>query len=319
MADHKRPTLDQLRTFLVVYRGGSFSDAARQLAVSQPTVTNHIGVLERWFGKSLFTRNASGVEPTLQAHELASELADPLDRIDRFFAGEQSELAVLRTVSVGGPREFITLCVLPALRQDAGRMPNLDFRFGQSKTLLEELEAGRIDFVISTIRPRNPEVVAWPLADEEFWLVAAPERAVSTDSLAALSAAPMVAFNGELAIIRRYWNTVFGAEPKFDPAVVLPDLMAVKTAVVHGLGITVLPSYLVRDEVSDGRLVKLMGDEESMINTVFLAAQKPALESRKHINGMARLLVGRIKEFQAAQERAFTLQEPADKAANVSQ
>ncbi|GEE00361.1 hypothetical protein nbrc107696_08070 [Gordonia spumicola] len=47
----KPPSLDQLRTFLAVFRAGSLSDAARQMGVSQPSVTNHVAALEKWFGK----------------------------------------------------------------------------------------------------------------------------------------------------------------------------------------------------------------------------------------------------------------------------
>ncbi|MBM7369313.1 LysR family transcriptional regulator [Gordonia hydrophobica] len=297
-APRRRPSLDQLRTFVTVYRAGSFSAAARSLELSQPTITNHIGSLENWFGSPLFTRDVNGVTPTAYGHEVAVSVADQVDHIDRFFISDQQRTTVLREVRFGGPRELMIPVILPALAQDAGRLPKLQLRFDASTELLTDLRSGKLDLVVSTIRPRNPDVTAWPIADEEFWLVASPDLPIPKGSVSQLSTVPMVAFNRELAIIRRFWNAVFGAEPLFDADLVVPDLLAVKRAVLDGFGMSVLPSYLVAKEVADGRLVRLVEDREAPINTVFLVALTPALTARKTIGGMAALVRKRVKEHQ---------------------
>ncbi|MGW0943018.1 LysR family transcriptional regulator [Streptomyces sp. NPDC002623] len=73
--------LNLLRTFLAVYRSGSFTAAAPQLGLSQPTVTAQIRTLEQQSGRELFTRLPRGVEPTPPAHELAEQVAAPLDAL----------------------------------------------------------------------------------------------------------------------------------------------------------------------------------------------------------------------------------------------
>lgn len=307
MSAPKPPSLDQLRTFLAVFRAGSLSDAARQMRVSQPSVTNHVASLEKWFGKQLFIRSSNGAEPTMFAREMERTLADHLDHIDRFFVGgERGHSAAFRTMSIAGPREYIEQRVLPAIASDIGRLPPLDISFGQSSALLDDLQSGRVDIVISTVRPRHPDIESWPIADEEFWLVAPSGMDVPADSLAQLSAVPTVALNRDLAIIRRYWNSVYNAEPLFDPAITLPDLAGVKTAVLQGFGMTVLPSYMVAQEVADGTLVRIIGDSEPPINTVFLATRKPTLVARRSIAGMARLIAARVKEFQASMDPSHT-------------
>lgn len=296
MTNSRKPSLDQLRTFLAVYRSGSFSDAARQIEMSQPTVTNHIGALERWFGSPLFVRTANGAEPTPFAHETAATLGDQLDRIDRFLSGEVIPGKPLRTVSIGGPYDFMTSCVIPALGPVASGLPQLSVAFGQSSRLLEDLESDKLDLAISTIRPRDRDVRAWPLADEEFWLVGRPGSVDQDASLSTLSKASFVAYNRELSIIRRYWNTVMSAEPIFDATLLVPDLMSVKAAVLGGFGISVLPSYLVSQEVASGELVKLVDPPEPPINTVFLCAQSRALRSRDQTHELAELILARVKE-----------------------
>lgn len=295
----RRPSLDQLRTFLVVYRAGSFSDAARRLNVSQPTVTNHVASLEKWFGNVLFVRNITGVTPTVHAQQMAGMVADQIDYIDRFFANDDSIESALREVRIGGPRELIVQVVIPALSVDAGRLPKLSFSLDASRDLLDDLRAGRLDLVVSSIRPRDQELMSWPLIDEEFWMVAPASLEIPEDSITRLAAVPVVAYNRDLAVIRRFWNSVFNAEPSFDADLVIPDLLAVKQAVVAGFGMSVLPSYLVSDEVAAGTLVRVAESADPPINTAFLVAQQTAFASRTNLEGMARLLLKRVNEYQA--------------------
>lgn len=73
--------LNLLRTFLAVYRSGSFTGAARLLGLSQPTVTTQMRALERQTGRELFERLPRGVTPTPVADELAARVAAPLDEL----------------------------------------------------------------------------------------------------------------------------------------------------------------------------------------------------------------------------------------------
>ncbi|CAH0418385.1 LysR family transcriptional regulator [Periweissella ghanensis] len=62
-----------LTTFITVYETKNFSNAARQLFISQPTVSNHIQQLENHFDTQLFIRNGhSEVVPT----EIARRIYD---------------------------------------------------------------------------------------------------------------------------------------------------------------------------------------------------------------------------------------------------
>jgi DNA-binding transcriptional LysR family regulator len=52
------------RTLLGVLQEGSLSGAARALGITQPTVGRHISALEAAFGRALFTRSPTGLQPT---------------------------------------------------------------------------------------------------------------------------------------------------------------------------------------------------------------------------------------------------------------
>jgi DNA-binding transcriptional LysR family regulator len=64
------PDWNLYRTFLAVLKEGSLSSAARQLALTQPTVTRHIDALENATGVDLFMRTQRGLTPTDMALKL---------------------------------------------------------------------------------------------------------------------------------------------------------------------------------------------------------------------------------------------------------
>lgn len=298
MSSEKVPALDVIRTFLAVYRTGSFTSAAKLLAVTQPTVTNHISVLERQLERELFTRSAAGTHPTPLAHEMAAAVGNHVDHIERFFRDDVLNEKPIRTIHFGGPLEFTTVCLIPALARHATHLPRIEVVFDVADKLIADLTSGRLDLIVSTVRPRVEGVTALPIADEEFWLVAAPAVAAGATPRSGLRGLPVISYHRNLPIIRRYWTTVFGHEPNFEPNLVLPNLLAVKAAVLHGYGITVLPSYLIRDDVAAGALVKLDEPEVAPLNTLFLAAQTATLTRRSHIRNAATLILDAVKAFQ---------------------
>ena len=280
--------LGWLRTFLAVYRTDSFTKAARQLQLSQPAVTQQIRALEAELDKPLFRRSATGVRPTPAADRLATAIVGPIDALDetisRHFHPESPE----RPLYLGGPAELITARVLPALSDLICDGLQLRIGFGMAEDLLADLLEGSYDLVLSTIRPRTRGIDAIPLTDEEFLLVGSPEIAqrLSAGALQSLGPAvlqefPVIAYAEMLPIIRRYWRTVFDVKPTVSPAVVVPDLRGVLSAVKSGAGISVLPSYLCQEELACGEIVPLLEPEIPPINTLYLAARAGTARHRR--------------------------------------
>jgi DNA-binding transcriptional LysR family regulator len=272
--------LGWLRTFLAVYRTDSFTKAAKQLQLSQPAVTQQIRALEAELDKPLFSRSAAGVRPTPTADRLAREIIGPIDALDETISRRFHPDAPERPVYLGGPAELITARVLPALSDLISDGLTLRIGFGLADDLLADLAEGAYDLVLSTIRPRIRGIEAIPLADEEFMLVGAPPvahrcRAALRDRAEpdVLEHVPLIAYAEMLPIIRRYWQSVFDVKPDMTPAVVVPDLRGVLSAVKSGAGISVLPSYLCQDELASGEIVPLLEPEIPPINTFYLATR----------------------------------------------
>ncbi|MEI5100857.1 LysR family transcriptional regulator [Streptomyces sp. PmtG] len=282
--------LSLLRTFLAVHRSGSFTAAARLLGLSQPTVTTQVRSLEQQLGRELFERRPRGAVPTSVADELAAQVAGPLDALAA--VADRGPLAPEKApdpVHLAGPAELLCARVLPALAPLADQGVRLRVTLGLTDELLDGLRGGRFDLVISTLRPRGRTLSAVPLADEEFVLVAAPSWArrigqerVAADGPAALRGVPLIAYADDLPIARRYWWHVFGERLTARPAMTVPDLRGVRSAVVAGAGVAVLPRYLCQDELASGALVPLLLPEDPPINTGYLA-QRPGRPENPHV------------------------------------
>lgn len=285
-----QPSFDYLRTFVAVFRTGSFTAAARLVGLSQPAVTSQMQSLERQLGYSLFERRGRRISPTARARTLAAEISPHIDGLEAI-TGRDDELrgGQPRVLHIGGPAEYLSERVIPLLPRLAEE--NMEFRvsFGLADALLADLSAGIFDIVVSAIFPRMRGVESTPLIDEEFVLVASPElreRLPQDHPLTAeeLKEIPVVAYGDDLAIIRRYWRTVF-ERPATGLRLVasIPNLRSISEAVAAGLGISVLPRYLIEGYVRTGALVALLEPEIPPLNTLHLATQKGVLHKDRWV------------------------------------
>lgn len=265
------------RAFLAAYRAGSVSGAARILDLAQSTVTAQLQAVERVAGGPLFVRHPRGIRPTPLADEAAARLAGPFDAVAVALGTRpHAEHPPLR---LGGAAEFLERIALPALAPHIGDGMRISVIAGLADDLLAELGAGGLDLVISAVRPRGRRLPSSPLADEEFVLVASPALDLDAGSVTdprSLDNVPMLAYAHDVPILRRYWRHVFHQRLERRPALVAPDLRALTAAAVAGAGFTVLPSYLIREELAARALIALHETDDPPINTLYLVRRPGA-------------------------------------------
>ena len=275
-------SLAHLQTFLAIYRLGSLTSAAASLHLSQPAVSAHLRALETDEGRPLFVRLARGVSPTQAAHALARDIAPHLDALE----GVQDRLrdpTISGTVHLGGPADMLAAKALPSLAGIASGGIRIRVRTGIAEDLLELLAADELDLVIATRRQARSDLLIEHLFDETLVLVAnpgwasrLPNIAIERDPLLALDGVPLVAFDEQLPLIRRYWKLVFGATIAVAAAITVADLRAVCTAIMAGAGIGVVPRYLAAAALKKGELTELRRPETPPTNSIYLASRQAA-------------------------------------------
>ena len=263
-----------LRVFVAVYRAGSITAAAADLGMAQASVSARIATLEKRLGYQLFQRVRTGVIATDRGRDLAALLAGPVDALAAVTgAASGGDHPGERSMVIGGPAEFLSEVVLPGLVTELPVGVRLDARFGLADPLIEALETGQLDVLVSSVQPRRRGLRFAPVYDEHFVVVAHPRWADQAQH--DIDSVPVLAYDAQLQIIRRYWRSVFDRRPTRLRAVALvPDLRVLARLAVAGVGMTVLPEYLARSFLERRDLVRLHEPDVAPLNTLYVATRR---------------------------------------------
>lgn len=156
---YRAVTSTQLRALVAVVQQGSFSLAARQLGLSQPSVHRAARDLELVLALPLFTAAAQGVEPTREARHVARHVSLAFYEI-RQGLEEMAELrgrasGCLRVASLPLARSHL----LPeSISRILERHPDLRVSIvdGPYAELLHELRMGQVDLILGALRRPDP-------------------------------------------------------------------------------------------------------------------------------------------------------------------
>ncbi len=280
--------IDRLRAFLAIHRSGSVTEAARQLHMSQPAVTQQLQALEAVTGRRLFRRLPRGVEPTPAGRELAEEVGSHLDAVEeawgqwlgRMSTSDDDDALRGASVYIGGPSEFITNRMLPALAPLIVAGVRMRVTVGDDTQIVAAIDARELDLAVLTAPIDRKGLTVEPLAREEFVLVAAPDVAAEFGgnlgrggkrAAKQLEGIPLLAYAEELPLIRGYWQQVFDTEPSTLASVVADSLPTLAALAERGLGITVLPRHVCEDQLATHRLVRLVDPRVPPTSELWLA------------------------------------------------
>jgi DNA-binding transcriptional LysR family regulator len=137
---------EQLRTFLAVARTLSFTQAAAQLGVRQPTVSQHVRKLEEAVGRQLFVRDTRMVTLTADGEALTGFARAIL-------AANEEAVGYFTGSGLSGRLRFgvtddLALTPLPKILRDFRQVyPRVDLELTveQSPTLERRVESGHLD------------------------------------------------------------------------------------------------------------------------------------------------------------------------------
>lgn len=256
--------LKQLAHLVAVCNAGSFSGAAKQLRISQPTLSKSIARLEKDLSLKLFDRGGGSARPTIYGHAAAEHAALLLAGVARM-SQQLEQLAKGETGSLRigvGPATRIKL--LPEVVQRVGRaFPELQLeaRYDNVQTLLRSLRMGSLDLVfcyfeapdeqsdfirvkicddlrIAVVRPRHPALKQAPLTPE--MLLKYPIASV-----------------GAVPSFRKWLGAMSGKAARNLNAFVSDDYALVKSRPLDSEFVACGPRFVFEDELREGTLVEL--------------------------------------------------------------
>lgn len=164
-------TLTQLRYALSVANYGSFTLAAKEVFVTQPTLSMQVKKLEDELGVTLFDRNKKPVVPTkigtqilAQARVILNESSRIRDLVDREkgVASGDFTLGIIPTIAPA----LLPLFLGPFLKKYT--QVNLRIRELQTDSVIRSLKDGQIDAGIAATPLDQPGLIESPLYVEPF-------------------------------------------------------------------------------------------------------------------------------------------------------
>lgn len=257
-----RDRLNGMRVFAQVVEAKSFSAAAGKLGMSKSLASRHVSALERALSVKLLnrsTRKLSLTEAGAVFYEHCARIVQEAELAEQRLTRTQSEPAGL--VRVTAAPAFAVRHVLPALAEFHQKYPKIQVKLSCSNRALDLGDEG-FDLGIRVSFNPAPNLVARKLAANRSVLCASPAylkrhgtpRRIEDLRKHECVLFPALAPKGVWTLRRdrrKYSVQVAGA---FET----DEMDAVRAAVVAGLGIGILPVYMVADALRQGQLVPLL-------------------------------------------------------------
>lgn len=140
-----------LEYFLAIAREGSFSKAAKQLHITQPTLSRQISDLEKEIGKVLFIRGKKQVSLTEDGVFLFNRAKEIVSLKDKtLIEFSKNDDNVYGDVYIGGGESLGMSLIAKTIKLTQDKYPNIRFHLfsGNAESVVEKLERGLIDFGI---------------------------------------------------------------------------------------------------------------------------------------------------------------------------
>jgi LysR family transcriptional regulator, low CO2-responsive transcriptional regulator len=253
----------QVRAFCVLARTGSFTQAARELHITQSGISHSIKALERDIGCRLLDRLGKKVVLT-QAGE---QLLQHATRILQEMENARESLAHLGKWGRGRLRigASTTACqhlIPPVLREFKESFPDhaITIEPGDTSAIVSSLLRHRIDLAIAVEPEKEPQLEFHPLFTDELLFIAGALHPWAKAGRVERSEIPRqnyILYNKHSITFRIAEEYFRREEMVLNTVIELGSMEAIKELVKLGLGVSILAPWIARREIEEGSLVAL--------------------------------------------------------------
>ena len=267
--------LRNLTTFLKIIETSSFSKAAEQLMYSQSTVTIQIQQLEEELHVKLFERIGKKIFLTAEGQELQLYARQIFELSQKISAIGREEQAMTGSLRIASFDSLVTAVLPPILKEYHQRYPGVHVTVKTADSIHEAehlLRQNDADFAfLSYDRRASKEYAKIFLKEESFVFLASPDHPLvgqKNITLEELSQYDVIIMNKHFSFSELSSEETRHLSQIITPIFDIWNPIGAMEAAKHGIGLTLLPYYLVEDAVKRGELCVL--DVPALDFTVWL-------------------------------------------------
>lgn len=273
----------QLRTFREVADTLNFTKASEKLNLTQSAISHQIKALEAEFGVPLFIRAKRGVILTDAgkiALEYAERILEETEEMRERVAGLEKRLK--GRVRVAAATQALVYLFAPLFEEFMDAHENIELVFRTTtatEQTVEDILNGVADVGFASLAVYSPNLEVAELFDDELVLVVGKKHRLSKQTeikINELQKERWILFERGASIRRATDDFFTKLNIKPETALESNDTYFVKLMIEQGLGISLLPSWAIREEVKNGKLAQISFKKNKVRRKVSIISLKGA-------------------------------------------
>lgn len=298
--------LKQLEVFTAVADYKSFSKAAEKLYLTQPTVSAYISSLEKELNAKLFIRNTKEIcvtEQGLRLYQYAREMLALQNKITEIFTPDSQKKETRLVVAASTVPSRYLLPDILARYKEKYSCPQLEIRESDSARVITDVEKHVADVGLTGTTLENRSCRYIPFYEDELVIImpnTSRYRMIQAQehTLDWIRQEPLIMReegSGTRKEAEKQLKTAGIDVGKLHVAASVDSTETIKRSVKNGIGITMISSLAVREEIASGTVLMFPMTKNKSTRKLYLVYNKSYALSRQ-----ARNLVQVVQELYPA-------------------
>lgn len=287
----KLPPLNALKAFEAAARHGSFTKAADELNVTHGAVSRQVSLLEEWLGATLFQRGASQIGLTDNGRTYAREITALFDRL-RVVTEQLTAKAAPSAINVSAPPTFTMRWLIPRLSTYQRKHPGVEVRLTTSIAPVN-FQEHHYDIAIRGALEPMTGCDSVPFMTETIVPICHVDLVESgrLKTPAELVRHQLIRYTTEPYTWSTWFETAGIPEVTSASTLHFEQMYFALQAAAEGLGVVLVPLFLVADDIMAGKLCAPFGLRGAM-HRHYYANTSPASTHSSEIAEFRAWLVG---------------------------
>lgn len=281
--------LKQLESFTLIIESRSFSQAAKKLFLTQPTISSHISLLEKELNTQLLIRTTKDVHPTDDGKKLytyAKQILNLQNTIFQEFNVKSEESNLLTVGASTIPEQYILPEVLPKyIRKNKSELKILQGDSSEviNKIINKEVEVGLVGTEIENLslifEPfyKDKLVIITPVTDKYIKM---KEEGFHVKDLLKEPIIMREEGSGTRKEIREFLKAHNFDINKLNVIATLNSIEAIKKSVRNNMGISIVSNLAVEDFAKDNKVLVFEFKEMNMYRNLYIVRNKEMYMSK---------------------------------------